>query len=94
MIRNAMEYLVKLGKRETVCVDGFKYTTDALEIIKEPKANELEITTLSGLVDIYKSGIDHEEDELLLIQVLTPRKVLLKSALREKIEIEKLILNV
>lgn len=93
MIRNAMEYLVKLGKRETVCVDGFKYTTDALEIIKEPKANELEITTLSGLVDYIKSGIDHEEDELLLIQVLTPRKVLLKSALR-KIEIEKLILNV
>ncbi len=54
MIRNAMEYLVKLGKRETVCVDGFKYTTDALEIIKEPKANELEITTLSGLVDYIK----------------------------------------
>lgn len=67
MIRNVMEYLVKLGKREIVCVDGFKYIIDVLEIIKELKVNELEIIILSGLVDYIKSGIDYEEDELLLI---------------------------
>ncbi|HGS8878331.1 TPA: hypothetical protein ACMWLU_001680 [Clostridioides difficile] len=83
MIRNAMEYLVKLGKRETICVDGFNYTTDSLEIIEEPEADKLEIATLTGLIDYIKSGIDHSESELLLIQVLTPERVLLKSALRK-----------
>ncbi|HBH3652773.1 TPA: hypothetical protein KSK13_003436 [Clostridioides difficile] len=83
MIRNAMEYLVKLGKRETVCVDGFNYTTDRLEIIEEPRANDLEIATLSGLVDYIKSGIDHKEDELLLIQIVSPQRVFVRSALRK-----------
>ncbi|EGT4022955.1 hypothetical protein [Clostridioides difficile] len=92
MIRNAMEYLVKLGKRETVCVDNFNYTTDRLEIIEEPGAKELGITTLSGLVDYIKSGIDHKGDKLLLIQIVSPQRVLLRSALRKNRDRETYIM--
>ncbi|CZR99314.1 hypothetical protein CDFC105_72920 [Clostridioides difficile] len=92
MIKNAMEYLVKLGKRETVCVDNFNYTTDRLEIIEEPGAKELGITTLSGLVDYIKSGIDHKEDKLLLIQIVSPQRVLLRSALRKNRDRETYIM--
>lgn len=94
MIKEALEYIVNLSKAEILDIHGQKYSTKNLSRIKEPTPVSLSITTLTGLVDYIKSGIDidarlPEDDEPyypaedLLIQVASPRTVRLYSPLKE-----------
>jgi hypothetical protein len=90
MIRQALEYLVGLGKTEILEVDGQKYSTKGIQHIKYPSPAALSITTLTGLVDYIKSDIDLNAKLLevnndsvaaddLLIQVISPTEVRLLS---------------
>lgn len=58
MIRDAIEYIVGLGKREQVTVNGVEYTSDRLEVIKEPQPAALQVSTLSSVVDYLKANFD------------------------------------
>lgn len=92
MIKKAIQYVVDLGKRETVEVDGLKYTTDSLELIEAPIAKAIEVTTLSGLVDYIKSDIDSKSSDKLIIHIQSPSKVILRSELNNHRQRENYIL--
>lgn len=95
MIKEAMAYLLDLGKTEILEIHGQKYSTKNIQHVKHPSPAALSITTLTGLVDYIKSGIDlnakinypSEGDcdvaaaDELLVQVMSPTKVKLYSPL-------------
>lgn len=82
MIKQALEYLIGLGKTEVIEIDGQKYSTNGLDHIKNPRPADIDITTLTGLVDYIKSGIDKHASEKLLVHVLSPKAVKVYSALK------------
>lgn len=74
MIREALEYIV--GLREPVIkeIEGRKFSDKALNVIQEPIAVEIEVSTLSGLIKYVKSGFDTKNTDLI-IQVVSPTEV-------------------
>ncbi|AYO30630.1 hypothetical protein D2962_08330 [Biomaibacter acetigenes] len=58
MIKEALEYLVKLGQVKTIEVNGQTYTTQDLARITLPKAETLKVNSLTGLIDYIKSSFD------------------------------------
>lgn len=91
MIKDAIQYIVKLGKRETVEVDGLKYTTDSLDLIQTPIAKAMEVTTLRGLVDYIKSNADKKASDKLIIHIKSPSQVVLRSELNNQRERENYV---
>lgn len=58
MIKEAIKHLVEMGRPELVDVDGRKYATHDLRIVKEPTPEALVVKTLTSLVEYIKSGVD------------------------------------
>lgn len=79
--KEALQYLVNLDKAEIIEIDGQKYSAKMIHHIKYPSPAAIEITTLSGLVDYIKSGVDALNNNDLLIHVVDPTTVKLFSAL-------------
>lgn len=92
MLKEAIQYVVGLGKRETVDFEGLKYTTDRLELIQPPIATPIEVTTLSGLVDYIKSNADKKSSDKLIIHIQSPSKVVLRSELNNQRERENYVI--
>lgn len=82
MIKEALQYIVGLGKTEVVEIDGHKYSTAGLNQIKELSPSNLQISTLTGLVDYVKANIDSFKRDWL-IQVLNYEEVRLLSPLKK-----------
>jgi len=80
MLKNAMEYLVGLARPTVIEVEGQNFSTVDLTRIKEQSnVSELQVNTLTGLVDYIKSQFDGERE--LMIQVKSPTDVRLFDAL-------------
>ena len=79
LTRDALQYVVGLDKAQLLEIDGQTYSTKGLTHITHPSPDALEITTLTGLVDYIKSGIDGLTNSELLIQVVSPTQVRLYS---------------
>ena len=81
--RDAMEYLVGLGeaKPEVIEVEGFKYSSQRLNLVAEPKAEAFETNSLSSLVDFANSKHSDLEGQELIIHVEGPARVSLYGAL-------------
>ncbi|PWU68296.1 hypothetical protein [Gracilibacillus dipsosauri] len=79
MIREAIEYIVGLGNRETFTENGQTYVTGDVRLLKEPLPAEIKVSTLSALVKYAKSVFDGEEK--FLIHIVSPTKVRLLSSL-------------
>lgn len=80
-LRNALEYLVDLGREQekVITVNGESYSTCKLERIDDNVSiRSLEINTLSGLIDYMKSNVDKEYRDNLLVIVNSPTRVTLK----------------
>lgn len=73
MIKEAIQYLVKLGNTETKEIDGQTFSTQPLHVVAEPTAKALLVRNLSGLVDYVKSNFDVEEQ--LMIHIASPTTV-------------------
>lgn len=80
--KEALQYVVGLGKAEVIDVKGHKYSTVALERIIDPAPAAIKATTLTSMVDYIKSKIDNKFSDKLLIHVVSPSKVVLLSELR------------
>lgn len=84
--KDALEYLVSQGegKNPIVALPQGTYTKVRLERVNKPTAENLSISTLTGLVDYIKSDIDKlaKEGELL-IQIKSHKEVRLYSPLNE-----------
>ncbi|MED1603028.1 hypothetical protein [Alkalihalophilus marmarensis] len=79
MIREALQYIVGMGKAETHEVNGQAYSDKQLHVIKEPTADAINVRSLSGLVEYIKS--EYEWDEKLMIHVVSPTEVVCFDAL-------------
>lgn len=58
MIKEALEYLVGLGRPVTHSVDGRIYSTQQLRPVTEPVPESIDVTTLSALVGYVASDCD------------------------------------
>lgn len=81
MIKEALEYIVGLRKPEIIEICGEAYSDKPLtRIVHNPKAREIEMTTLTSLVEYIKAGIDTMDDRMI-VHVKSPTVVELYSQL-------------
>lgn len=90
MIKNALQYLVGLKDTKTFEINGEQYSTEQLHRISKvydptPKAQAVSISTLTGLVDYIKNGVDNL-DNTLVVHVKSPTEVSVYSELRADME--------
>lgn len=92
MIKEALQYLVELGKAEEHTINGDTYSDKPLHRIDMyiPKANAIEMHTLTSLVDYIKSDVD-TMSEKMIVEVESPTKVNLYSQLDYNRDREKLV---
>ena len=92
MIKEALQYLVELGKAEEHTINGDTYSDKPLHRIDMyiPKANAIEMHTLTSLVDYIKSDVD-AMSEKMIVEVASPTKVNLYSRLDYNRDREKLV---
>lgn len=92
MIKEALQYLVELGKAEEHIINGDTYSDKPLHRIDMyiPKANAIEMHTLTSLVDYIKSDVD-TMSEKMIVEVASPTKVNLYSRLDYNRDREKLV---
>ncbi|MBP1950257.1 hypothetical protein [Virgibacillus litoralis] len=79
MIKEAIQYVVGLGKAEIHDRNGQDYSDKPLHLLKEPTASALEVNTLSGVVDYLKSEFDGSGHAI--VHVESPTSVLVQSQL-------------
>lgn len=81
MIKEALEYIVELGKPELKDVGGKIYSDRQMKpVCPVPYAEPVRMTTLTGFVHYIRSGIDTMKGRMI-IQVAAPDRVLLFSQL-------------
>lgn len=92
MIKEALQYLVELGKAEEHTINGNTYSDKPLHRIDMyiPKANAIEMHTLTSLVDYIKSDVD-AMSEKMIVEVASPTKVNMYSQLDYNRDREKLV---
>lgn len=79
MIRDAIKYVVELGNRKEVEINGHMYSNNNLDLIRTPKVSTVHVNTLTGLVEYIKSGFDVLEDRKFMLHVESPTEVCLVS---------------
>ena len=81
MIKKALEYLVELAKPNFETIGGYVYSDKPLERIDyNPKAEKIEMNTLSSLIDYIKANVD-EMPGKMIIHVQSPTLVQMYSEL-------------
>lgn len=93
MLKEALQYIVNLSTPTVREIDGETYSDKNLVRIKHnPKAEPIEMSTLTSLIAYLKSGIDvNTEKEKWFIHVQSPTKVSVFSALDDERSRECLI---
>lgn len=83
MLKEAMKYFLENSKPEIVDINGRKYSNRNMQQIAEEKYPvAIQLTTLTGLVDYLAfENLESERDSELILQVVSPTKVLLYSKL-------------
>lgn len=80
MIKEALQYIVGLGKAEEHMINGACYSDKPLHRIDTyyPKADAIEMHTLTSLVDYIKSEVD-DMPPRMIVEVKSPTEVELYS---------------
>ena len=83
MIKSALQYIVGMREPKVLEIRGETYCDKELNRIRHnPKASDIEMTTLTGLVEYIKANIDVMHDRMI-IHVVSPTQVRLYSQLDE-----------
>ena len=92
MIKEALQYIVGLGKAEEHVINGACYSDKPLHRIDTyyPKADAIEMHTLTSLVDYIKSEVD-EMQPRMIVEVKSPTEVELYSQLDPNRDRESLV---
>lgn len=84
MIKNAMEYILNLGKPNITKIGDETYSDKELNRISfNPKASALEMTTLSSLVQYIKEGFDKRSSRMF-VHIKSPTQVMFYSDLDQE----------
>lgn len=81
MITTALKYLVSIATPQPLELEQRPYTTAPVHPVKTPLPATLDINTLTGIKDYLKENIDGLELDQLMVHVLGPKTVLVKSRL-------------
>lgn len=81
MIKQAIEYVVGLGNKKEVEIDGVTYTSNDLRVVEVPKPRAIGLNTLTGLVEYIKSNIDFKNSNEYMIHIASPVEVRVMSCL-------------
>lgn len=83
MLKEALQYLIEIGKPKVLDVDGYKFSTEYLKLVTEPKAKPLVVNTLSALIDYIQCNCDHRyrDGNNFLVHVVAHDRVELVSEL-------------
>src|SRR5699024_9563423 len=73
MIKDALKYLIDLGNKKVIDVDGQSFATGTLQLVNEPVVDPIYVQNLSGLIDYLKSDFDVPGE--VLIHVVDPETV-------------------
>ena len=92
MIKEALQYIVGLGKAEEHMINGACYSDKPLHRIDTyyPKADAIEMHTLTSLVDYIKSEVD-DMPPRMIVEVKSPTEVELDSQLDPNRDRESLV---
>lgn len=91
MIKNALQYIVDLATPKLEVIHGETYSDKRLYRIKDiPYASEIEMNTLSSLLDYIKSGVDTFAGKMI-IHVQSPTRVSMYSSLDAERKRESLV---
>lgn len=83
MIKDALKFIIDSAKPEILDVDGQKFTTGDLSRVDLVRTNTITTSTLTGIIDYLKNGIDENMfTEPLLIHVESENTVSVISQLR------------
>lgn len=81
MIKKALEYIVGMSAPTLTNIDGYDYSDKPLHRIDyNPKAEAIEMSTLTSLIEYIKNGVD-EMPGKMVVHVKSPTRVALYSAL-------------
>lgn len=91
MIRDALEYLIDLGRVGAMEIGEQTYSTSPLIHVREPLAVPLQVNTLSGIVEYLLSDFDKDAIVDALVHVVSPSKVVVVSPILADAQREKYI---
>lgn len=89
MIKEALQYIVGMGKAEIHEENGQTFSDKRLTLLEEPTAEPFTVHTLSGLVDYLKSNVDGGEP--VILHVASPTEVKVESPLNSDAERDSFI---
>lgn len=75
MIKEAIRYIVELGNRKEVEINGVTYTNNNLQIVETPRPKAVGLSTLTGFVEYIKSNIDFKHINEHMIHIVSPTEV-------------------
>lgn len=75
MIKEAIQYIVNLGNADIHEIDGQSFSTQPMQLLKEPTPDALKVKSLSGLIDYLKSDFDDDLRPSRMIHVVSPTQV-------------------
>ncbi|MFD2133319.1 hypothetical protein ACFSKI_19070 [Pseudogracilibacillus auburnensis] len=83
MIKDALKYLVGMGKAEIHKENDQTFSDKQLHLIKKPTAGPFVVNTLSGLVDYLQSDFDekYNSDNPFIVHIVSPTEVKVESPL-------------
>lgn len=91
-LKEALEYIVGLGKPELVKIGGETYSDKQISRVSfNPKARAVKMSTLGSLLDYLKANVDGLDMKKMIIHVQSPTEVSLYSCLDPERERENLV---
>jgi len=75
MIKEAIRYMVELGNKREIYVDGVEFSNDNFSPINMPRPDALKLATLTGLVEYIKSNFDIGSVDDYLLHIVSPVEV-------------------
>lgn len=95
MIKEALQYVVNLGKTETIEIEGRVYSTDHITPIKRPVPEVLNISTLGSIIEYIKSDVDKisNSETPFIIHIESPTHVSVFTPIFGDFEQRKILLD-
>lgn len=75
MIKEALQYIVKIGTPDIHDVNGQDFATQPMHLLPEPTPCALKVRSLSGMVEYLKSNFDEDDFGKRMIHVVSPTEV-------------------
>lgn len=81
MIKEAIEYLLKLKRPETIQLNGKDYSTIEINPIKEEKCDAITVFNLDSIIKYLKDDPDNYKEKVKIINIVSPVEVIVESTL-------------